>query len=127
MDVNGQLSSCCRRGRVTILEKDAMAQHTEEALKKKELEAEERRKQSHDLVAESIRRELAESRPNSVRTIVSYLLFYMQRRRKTLFQTLMILMAWILRLNSRPGDYGSWDVSNRRRKKNPDERKSARK
>lgn len=52
----------CRRGRVTILEKEAIAQDTEEALKKKEMEAEERRKQSHDLVAESIKRELAESR-----------------------------------------------------------------
>jgi hypothetical protein len=52
----------CRRGRVTILEKEAIAQDTEEALKKKEMEAEERRKQSHDLVAESIRRELAESK-----------------------------------------------------------------
>jgi microfibrillar-associated protein 1 len=50
-----------RRARVTIAEKEALAQDTEEALKKKELESEERRKQSHDLVAESIRRELAES------------------------------------------------------------------
>ena len=38
-----------------------MAEDTEDALKKKEQEAEERRKQSHDLVAESIKRELAES------------------------------------------------------------------
>jgi hypothetical protein len=105
MDLNGPISSCCRRGRVTILEKDAMAQNTEEALKRRELEADERRKQSHNLVAESIRRELAESRSHAVRTIVSYSLFYMQRRRRTLFQTLMILMAWILRLNSRHGDY----------------------
>lgn len=50
-----------RRARVTIAEKEALARDTEAALKKKELEAEERRKQSHDLVAESIRRELAES------------------------------------------------------------------
>jgi len=50
-----------RRARVTISEVEAMAQNSAEALKKKELEAEERRKQSHDLVAESIRRELAES------------------------------------------------------------------
>jgi hypothetical protein len=50
-----------RRARVTIAEKEALAQDTEAALKKKELDAEERRKQSHDLVAESIRRELAES------------------------------------------------------------------
>jgi Microfibril-associated/Pre-mRNA processing len=51
-----------RRARATIAEREALAQDTEEALKQKELEAEERRKQSHDLVAESIRRELAESR-----------------------------------------------------------------
>lgn len=50
-----------RRARVTIAKKEALSQDTEEAIKRKELEAEERRKQSHDLVAESIRRELAES------------------------------------------------------------------
>ncbi|KAF8973825.1 splicing factor, Prp19-binding domain-containing protein [Flammula alnicola] len=49
-----------KRARVTIAEKESIAQDTEEALRKKEAEAEERRKQSHDLVAESIRRELAE-------------------------------------------------------------------
>ncbi|KAL6305693.1 splicing factor, Prp19-binding domain-containing protein [Sparassis latifolia] len=49
-----------KRGRETIAEKEAMADDSEEALRKKELEAEERKKQSHDLVAESIRRELAE-------------------------------------------------------------------
>lgn len=55
------LTSSDRRNRVTISEKESLAQETEEALKKKELEAEERRKQSHDLVAESIKRELAAS------------------------------------------------------------------
>lgn len=50
-----------RRARATIAEKEAIAQDTEEAIKKKEDEAEERRRQSHDLVAESIKRELAES------------------------------------------------------------------
>ncbi|KAA1468417.1 hypothetical protein DENSPDRAFT_863571 [Dentipellis sp. KUC8613] len=49
-----------KRGRVTVAEREAMAEDTEEALKKKEAEAEERRKQSHDMVADSIRRELAE-------------------------------------------------------------------
>ena len=44
-----------------MAEEAALAQDTEEALKRKEAEAEERRKQSHDMVAESIRRELAES------------------------------------------------------------------
>ncbi|KAF8060967.1 microfibrillar-associated protein MFAP1, Zn finger, CCHC type protein [Lyophyllum atratum] len=48
-----------KRARVTITEKDALADE-EEASKKRELEAEERRKQSHDMVAESIKRELAE-------------------------------------------------------------------
>lgn len=50
-----------RRGRATIAEKEAISETTEEALKRKELEAEERRKQSHDMVAESIKRELLES------------------------------------------------------------------
>lgn len=57
-----------RRGRGTISEKEQLAQDTEEALKRKELEAEERKKQSHDMVAESIRRELLES--VSVTTII---------------------------------------------------------
>ncbi|KAI0685260.1 splicing factor, Prp19-binding domain-containing protein [Cytidiella melzeri] len=49
-----------KRGRVTVAEEAALAQDTEEAAKRKEAEAEERRKQSHNMVAESIRRELAE-------------------------------------------------------------------
>ena len=51
----------CRRARVTVAEKEAMAEDTEEAIRKKEAEAEERRKDSHNMVAESIRRELLES------------------------------------------------------------------
>ena len=50
-----------RRARVTIAEKEALAPDNEEVIKKKELEAEERRKESHNMVAESIRRELLES------------------------------------------------------------------
>ena len=50
-----------RRGRVTVLDREKEAQDTEEALEKKRLEEEERKQQSHDMVAESIRRELAES------------------------------------------------------------------
>ena len=50
-----------RRARATIGEKDVIAQDSEESLKRKEQEAEERRKQSHNMVAESIKRELAES------------------------------------------------------------------
>lgn len=49
-----------------MLEREAEVQDTEEALRKKEMEAKERRKQSHDLVAESIRRELAESKILSI-------------------------------------------------------------
>ncbi|KAJ3849304.1 splicing factor, Prp19-binding domain-containing protein [Lentinula lateritia] len=49
-----------KRNRETIAEREQMAEDTEEALKRKEMEIEERRKQSHELVAESIRRELAE-------------------------------------------------------------------
>ncbi|KAI0089747.1 splicing factor, Prp19-binding domain-containing protein [Irpex rosettiformis] len=49
-----------KRGRATVTQEAALAQDTEEAVKRKEAEAEERRKQSHDMVAESIRRELAE-------------------------------------------------------------------
>ena len=51
----------CRRGRVTVLEREKEAQDTEDALERKRLQEEERKKQSHDMVAESIRRELLES------------------------------------------------------------------
>lgn len=53
---------------MTIVERDAIAQEVEETQRQKELAAEQRKKESHDLVAESIRRELAESTsfmPNS--------------------------------------------------------------
>ena len=50
-----------RRSRVTVAEKQALAEDTEEATRRKEIETEERKKQSHNLVAESIRRELLES------------------------------------------------------------------
>ncbi|TFK76670.1 hypothetical protein BDN72DRAFT_753735, partial [Pluteus cervinus] len=49
-----------KRARATIAERELLAEDTEEAIKRKEEELEERRKQSHDLVAESIKRELAE-------------------------------------------------------------------
>ncbi|KAF8446341.1 splicing factor, Prp19-binding domain-containing protein [Boletus edulis BED1] len=49
-----------KRGRATIVERDAIAEEAEEMQRRKELAAEERKKESHDLVAESIRRELAE-------------------------------------------------------------------
>ncbi|KAF5355660.1 hypothetical protein D9756_003977 [Leucocoprinus leucothites] len=49
-----------KRARATMAEKDALAEDSEEMQRKREQEAEERRKQSHDMVAESIRRELAE-------------------------------------------------------------------
>ncbi|KAH7916476.1 splicing factor, Prp19-binding domain-containing protein [Hygrophoropsis aurantiaca] len=55
-----------KRSRVTIAERDALVQDEEELQKQKELAAEERRKQSHDLVAESIRRELAEKEKDEI-------------------------------------------------------------
>ncbi|KAJ7642306.1 splicing factor, Prp19-binding domain-containing protein [Mycena rosella] len=54
-----------KRGRVTIAERE-LAEDSEEARLKREAEAEERRKQSHDLVAESIRRELAEKEKEDI-------------------------------------------------------------
>ncbi|KAF9454943.1 hypothetical protein P691DRAFT_620767, partial [Macrolepiota fuliginosa MF-IS2] len=49
-----------KRARMTIAEKEALGEDSEEMQRKREQEVEERRKQSHDMVAESIRRELAE-------------------------------------------------------------------
>ncbi|KAF8272349.1 splicing factor, Prp19-binding domain-containing protein [Lactarius quietus] len=49
-----------KRSRVTVAEKQGLAEDSEESIRKKQTEAEQRRKESHDLVAESIRRELFE-------------------------------------------------------------------
>ncbi|KAF8323145.1 hypothetical protein DL93DRAFT_2147213 [Clavulina sp. PMI_390] len=49
-----------KRARVTVQEREAEAQNTEEAQAKRDAEAEKRKKESHDLVADSIKRELAE-------------------------------------------------------------------
>lgn len=46
---------------MTIAERDAIAQENEEAIANRQLEAEQRKKAAHDLVAESIKREQAES------------------------------------------------------------------
>lgn len=45
-----------------MTEKQGLAEDSEEAIRKKQAEAEQRKKDSHDLVAESIRRELLESK-----------------------------------------------------------------
>jgi len=45
-----------------VAEMQALAEDSEEAIRKKQAEAEQRKKESHDLVAESIRRELLESK-----------------------------------------------------------------
>ncbi|KAJ6569592.1 splicing factor, Prp19-binding domain-containing protein [Mycena capillaripes] len=54
-----------KRARVTVAERD-LELDSEEAQRRREAEAEERRKQSHDLVAESIRRELAEKEKEDI-------------------------------------------------------------
>ncbi|KAG8878241.1 hypothetical protein FRB98_006307 [Tulasnella sp. 332] len=55
-----------KRGRVTVLERENEDQESEEAVAKREKEAEQRKKESHDLVAESIKRELAEKETSDV-------------------------------------------------------------
>lgn len=56
-------SACSdRRNRVTVVEREADDPNTEEAIAKREQEAEQKKKDSHNLVAESIKRELAESK-----------------------------------------------------------------
>ncbi|KAI6045195.1 microfibrillar-associated protein MFAP1, Zn finger, CCHC type protein [Pisolithus marmoratus] len=55
-----------KRGRATIAERDAIAQEAEEIQRRRELAAEERKKESHDLVAESIKRELAEKEKEEI-------------------------------------------------------------
>lgn len=48
-----------------------MSQDTEEAVKKKEQEVEERRQQSHNMVADTIKRELLESTSNEATPLAS--------------------------------------------------------
>lgn len=50
-----------RRGRETVLQREADSVNTEEAQKKRELEAEERKQETINMIADSIKRELAES------------------------------------------------------------------
>ncbi|CAE6421792.1 unnamed protein product [Rhizoctonia solani] len=49
-----------KRARETIKQLEAESEFSEEAIKRREEEAEQRKKESHDMVAESIKRELAE-------------------------------------------------------------------
>jgi len=55
-------SIALRRGRETLKERDADAFDSEEAIKKRETAAEERKRQSHKMVGETIKRALEESR-----------------------------------------------------------------
>jgi len=55
------LTSCHRRARDTVAEREVLSEFSEEAIKKREQEVEERKKQSYEMVADSIKRELAES------------------------------------------------------------------
>ncbi|KAG8907574.1 hypothetical protein FRB99_003498 [Tulasnella sp. 403] len=55
-----------KRGRVTVVEREAENPESEEAIARKERELEQRKKDSHDLVAESIKRELAEKAAEEV-------------------------------------------------------------
>ncbi|KAL4068400.1 splicing factor, Prp19-binding domain-containing protein [Scleroderma yunnanense] len=55
-----------KRGRITITERDTITQEAEEMQKRQELAAEQRKKESYDLVAESIRRELAEKEKEDI-------------------------------------------------------------
>jgi len=105
-----------RRGRITIVERDAIAQEAEEIEKRKQ-ETAERKKQSHDLVAESIRRELLES---VFLYILSRLLYSYtsKRKRRNRYLMLTILTVWIPPVSSRLGDFGSLAESRRRRRKN---------
>jgi len=92
-----------------------MAQDTEEAIKKKEQEAEERRQQSHNLVADTIKRELLEStyhQPTLSLFVYSKGQTRPQRRRKLKFPMLMIPTVLSPKPNSRRGGYGNWHVLN---------------
>lgn len=67
-------SSQPRRARETILARDATALTAEEAEEKAKAEAVKRKQEAHEMVAESIKRELAESTSSSRLHIVSSVL-----------------------------------------------------
>jgi hypothetical protein len=79
-------TECCtsphRRGRETVAEREADSMNSEEMIKKKEAEAEQRRKDSHDLVAESIKKELAESMSVRTQQVNSLINQYLTLQRK---------------------------------------------
>lgn len=91
---------------MTTTERDVIAQETEEMQKRQELAAEQRKKESYDLVAESIRRELVESKEFSSLLRPAYL-YVLQRKRRSLFLMLMILTDLTQKESSRLGDYGN--------------------
>lgn len=118
--------SAYRRARETVAKREAEALESEAAIRKRELEAEERRKQSHDMVAESIMRELAESASNNMFPMVS-LLIHLQRRPKNISQTSTTRMGLIPLPNSRRGDSVNSDVLSATKKRRFDAKKSVRK
>ena len=87
-----------------------MSQDTEEAIKKKEQEAEERRQQSHNMVADTIKRELLESTSNKATLLASHTQHVRrsQRRKKPKSLTLTIRMVSTQESTLRHGGYGSW-------------------
>ena len=89
-----------------------MSQDTEEAIKRREQEAEERRQQSHNMVADTIRRELLESTSNEITPLafIAQHVQWSQRRRKPKFLMLTMPMVLTPKPNLRRGGYGSWRV-----------------
>jgi hypothetical protein len=109
-----------------VAEKEALAQDTEEAARRKEAEAEERKKQSHEMVAESIRRELAESLSSLCVERRSADRYHLQRSRRRTFLTLTIRTDLTPSLSSKHGVSVSSDASNARRKRKCAEKRSGR-
>jgi microfibrillar-associated protein 1 len=81
-----------------VAEKQVLAEYYEEAIRKKREEAEQRRKESHDLVAESIRRELLERR---VVSTMDFVFMSLQKKKKRNSSMSMTRMALIREATSR--------------------------
>jgi hypothetical protein len=106
--INHPLIPIRRGARQTLKERDAIAFDSEEAIKKRAAAAEERRKQSRNMVGETVKRGLEESKGSTehVKVFETILMFiFVQRKLKKWERRSMTRTGLIPKLNSMHGDY----------------------
>jgi len=101
------LTSCHRRARDTVAEREVLSEFSEEAIKKREQEVEERKKQSYEMVADSIKRELAESTFGALTFAYNVAHSVTQRKPSRNLLKSTTRMASTLKASSKPGVFAS--------------------